>query len=244
MRSTYTAYGPLWKKRWKALYLVHCVNSDFSEWTLVLTALYLLALHLKYLLEQFCQKWWNDDCLLYCIAHVLWRAQQNNQKHLPGPTKSLDSERGKKGHIRTWVHRGAVHWPVQVNPALWVCVAGIMYRKSCASSAACLIASAGYQSFCSPGKLNSVCISCCNTPLCNGPRPKKRSSSASALQPGLPTTFLLLKLTLFLAHCWMRCQPFLHYSSDPCSPCSMRSSGCPLSLGRESAFSFFQSLCK
>ncbi|XP_044890722.1 ly6/PLAUR domain-containing protein 1 isoform X1 [Felis catus] len=79
--------------------------------------------------------------------------------------------------------------------------AGIMYRKSCASSAACLIASAGYQSFCSPGKLNSVCISCCNTPLCNGPRPKKRSSSALALRPGLPTTILLLKLALLLAHC-------------------------------------------
>lgn len=79
--------------------------------------------------------------------------------------------------------------------------AGIMYRKSCASSAACLIASAGYQSFCSPGKLNSVCISCCNTPLCNGPRPKKRSSSALALQPGLPTTILLLKLALFAGQC-------------------------------------------
>ncbi|KAM4859150.1 ly6/PLAUR domain-containing protein 1 isoform 3-T3 [Thomomys bottae] len=79
--------------------------------------------------------------------------------------------------------------------------AGIMYRKSCASSAACLIASAGYQSFCSPGKLNSVCISCCNTPLCNGPRPKKRGSSASALRPGLPSTILLLTLALFMAHC-------------------------------------------
>ncbi|XP_054977371.1 ly6/PLAUR domain-containing protein 1 isoform X1 [Sorex araneus] len=79
--------------------------------------------------------------------------------------------------------------------------AGIMYRKSCASSAACLIASAGYQSFCSPGKLNSVCISCCNTPLCNGPRPKKRSSSASSLQPQLLLTFLLLTSALFLAHC-------------------------------------------
>uniref|UniRef100_K7F4R1 LY6/PLAUR domain containing 1 n=1 Tax=Pelodiscus sinensis TaxID=13735 RepID=K7F4R1_PELSI len=56
---------------------------------------------------------------------------------------------------------------------------GILYRKSCASSAACLIASAGYQSFCSPGKMNSVCISCCNTPLCNGPRPKKRGNSGT-----------------------------------------------------------------
>ncbi|XP_076403367.1 ly6/PLAUR domain-containing protein 1 isoform X1 [Peromyscus maniculatus bairdii] len=79
--------------------------------------------------------------------------------------------------------------------------AGIMYRKSCASSAACLIASAGYQSFCSPGKLNSVCISCCNTPLCNGPRPKKRGSSASAVRPGLLTTALLFNLALCLAHC-------------------------------------------
>ncbi|XP_063128507.1 ly6/PLAUR domain-containing protein 1 isoform X1 [Rattus norvegicus] len=79
--------------------------------------------------------------------------------------------------------------------------AGIMYRKSCASSAACLIASAGYQSFCSPGKLNSVCISCCNTPLCNGPRPKKRGSSASAIRPELFTTVLFFNLALCLAHC-------------------------------------------
>ncbi|XP_075386399.1 ly6/PLAUR domain-containing protein 1 isoform X2 [Tenrec ecaudatus] len=79
--------------------------------------------------------------------------------------------------------------------------AGILYRKSCASSAACLIASAGYQSFCSPGKLNSVCISCCNTPLCNGPRPKKRGSAATALSPALPTTALLLKLAHLLARC-------------------------------------------
>uniref|UniRef100_A0A8C5DP57 Ly6/PLAUR domain-containing protein 1-like n=2 Tax=Gouania willdenowi TaxID=441366 RepID=A0A8C5DP57_GOUWI len=44
---------------------------------------------------------------------------------------------------------------------------GIHYRKSCASSGACLISSSGYQQFCT-GRLNSVCISCCNTPLCNG----------------------------------------------------------------------------
>ncbi|KAG5851730.1 hypothetical protein ANANG_G00054850, partial [Anguilla anguilla] len=50
---------------------------------------------------------------------------------------------------------------------------GVHYRKSCASSGACLIASSGYQQFCT-GKLHSVCISCCNTPLCNGPRQKKR----------------------------------------------------------------------
>ncbi|KAG7502560.1 hypothetical protein JOB18_022515 [Solea senegalensis] len=49
---------------------------------------------------------------------------------------------------------------------------GVHYRKSCASSGACLIASSGYQQFCT-GKLNSVCISCCNTPLCNGPKRKR-----------------------------------------------------------------------
>ncbi|XP_032920901.1 ly6/PLAUR domain-containing protein 1 isoform X2 [Catharus ustulatus] len=78
---------------------------------------------------------------------------------------------------------------------------GIMYRKSCASSAACLIASAGYQSFCSPGKVNSVCISCCNTPLCNGPRPKKRGSSAVAPRAHMITTLLLLKFALLVLYC-------------------------------------------
>ncbi|KFP76114.1 Ly6/PLAUR domain-containing protein 1, partial [Acanthisitta chloris] len=78
---------------------------------------------------------------------------------------------------------------------------GIMYRKSCASSAACLIASAGYQSFCSPGKVNSVCISCCNTPLCNGPRPKKRGNSAVVPRPHVITTVLLLKFALLVLYC-------------------------------------------
>nr|XP_020462284.1 ly6/PLAUR domain-containing protein 1-like isoform X1 [Monopterus albus] len=57
---------------------------------------------------------------------------------------------------------------------------GIYYRKSCASSGACLIASSGYQQFCT-GKLNSVCITCCNTPLCNGPRQKKRPQPSAAI---------------------------------------------------------------
>uniref|UniRef100_A0A8C2CPS3 Ly6/PLAUR domain-containing protein 1-like n=1 Tax=Cyprinus carpio TaxID=7962 RepID=A0A8C2CPS3_CYPCA len=56
---------------------------------------------------------------------------------------------------------------------------GIHYRKSCASSGACLIASSGYQQFCT-GKLNSVCITCCNTPLCNGPRHKRRAASSAS----------------------------------------------------------------
>ncbi|KAM4602196.1 ly6/PLAUR domain-containing protein 1 [Polymixia lowei] len=54
---------------------------------------------------------------------------------------------------------------------------GIHYRKSCASSGACLIASSGYQQFCT-GRLNSVCITCCNTPLCNGPKKKRPVPSA------------------------------------------------------------------
>ncbi|XP_069792322.1 ly6/PLAUR domain-containing protein 1-like [Narcine bancroftii] len=62
---------------------------------------------------------------------------------------------------------------------------GVMYRKSCAASTSCLITSAGYQSFCSPGKVGSVCISCCNTPLCNGPRPRRRGNSSLAPRASL-----------------------------------------------------------
>ncbi|XP_061081431.1 ly6/PLAUR domain-containing protein 1-like isoform X2 [Conger conger] len=72
---------------------------------------------------------------------------------------------------------------------------GVHYRKSCASSGACLIASSGYQQFCT-GKLHSVCISCCNTPLCNGPRLKKRPAP-SVSPPTTPRTPLSL-LLLFL----------------------------------------------
>uniref|UniRef100_A0ABM5F509 Ly6/PLAUR domain-containing protein 1 isoform X1 n=1 Tax=Pogona vitticeps TaxID=103695 RepID=A0ABM5F509_9SAUR len=73
---------------------------------------------------------------------------------------------------------------------------GILYRKSCASSAACLTTSAGYQTFCTPGKINSVCISCCNTPLCNGPRPKKRRNVGTMPRAGVLTTMLLPGLAL------------------------------------------------
>ncbi|XP_056308717.1 ly6/PLAUR domain-containing protein 1-like [Danio aesculapii] len=74
---------------------------------------------------------------------------------------------------------------------------GIHYRKSCASSGACLIASSGYQQFCT-GKLNSVCISCCNTPLCNGPRHKRRALSCAYTH----THTHLSLLTLIPLLCW------------------------------------------
>lgn len=57
---------------------------------------------------------------------------------------------------------------------------GVFYRKACASYTTCLITSAGYQRFCSPGRVGSVCISCCNTPLCNGPRPPHTHSTGHA----------------------------------------------------------------
>ncbi|XP_058510744.1 ly6/PLAUR domain-containing protein 1-like [Solea solea] len=81
---------------------------------------------------------------------------------------------------------------------------GVHYRKSCASSGACLIASSGYQQFCT-GRLNSVCISCCNTPLCNGP--KRKRTLPSAAPPRLPhgggllrvlVTFVLLPPLMLL----------------------------------------------
>ncbi|KAG1925696.1 ly6/PLAUR domain-containing protein 1-like [Pimephales promelas] len=74
---------------------------------------------------------------------------------------------------------------------------GVHYRKSCASSGACLIASSGYQQFCT-GKLNSVCISCCNTPLCNGPRHRRRALSCAR---ALPAPALLAALLPLLWAC-------------------------------------------
>ncbi|KAL6482486.1 hypothetical protein MHYP_G00105660 [Metynnis hypsauchen] len=79
---------------------------------------------------------------------------------------------------------------------------GIHYRKSCASSGACLIASSGYQQFCT-GKLNSVCITCCNTPLCNGPRTKRRLAGSSAAllhhtHPSILLSSALFSLSLYL----------------------------------------------
>ncbi|KAG7271188.1 hypothetical protein CRUP_031445, partial [Coryphaenoides rupestris] len=59
---------------------------------------------------------------------------------------------------------------------------GVRYRKSCASSGACLISSSGYQQFCT-GRLHSVCITCCSQPLCNGPRRRRSQPSASGAGP-------------------------------------------------------------
>ncbi|CAL8407111.1 unnamed protein product [Arctogadus glacialis] len=78
---------------------------------------------------------------------------------------------------------------------------GVHYRKSCASSGACLISSSGYQQFCT-GRLHLVCISCCSQPLCNGPRRRRSQPSASSgPTPRLwsPTPFFrLLPLLLLL----------------------------------------------
>ncbi|XP_053327915.1 ly6/PLAUR domain-containing protein 1 [Spea bombifrons] len=73
---------------------------------------------------------------------------------------------------------------------------GTLYRKSCASSGACLMASSGYQSFCTPGKVNSVCITCCNTPLCNGPRAKRKGNLATVFHGGFLAPALALFVTL------------------------------------------------
>ncbi|KAK5890895.1 hypothetical protein CesoFtcFv8_014371 [Champsocephalus esox] len=74
---------------------------------------------------------------------------------------------------------------------------GIHYRKSCASSGACLIASSGYQQFCT-GKLNSVCITCCNTPLCNGQRQRKRPQLSAAVTLNTPQLHVLSLCILLL----------------------------------------------
>ncbi|KAM9454746.1 ly6/PLAUR domain-containing protein 1 [Clarias gariepinus] len=98
---------------------------------------------------------------------------------------------------------------------------GVHYRKSCASSGACLIASSGYQQFCT-GKINSVCITCCNTPLCNGPRHRRRPLGSPA--PPLPLLpFSLLLSSALLSLSLSLCLP-LHPSVSPTevtAPCSV-----------------------
>lgn len=135
--------------------------------------------------------------LIYPLLH----GSISSLSHLP-----MSTQTHAHTHKRSNTH-------CESNVSISVVIAGIHYRKSCASSGACLIASSGYQQFCT-GKLNSVCITCCNTPLCNGPRQKKRPlpSTASTLSqshcPVLPLSVLfVISLTLCwqtLRH-WVRC---------------------------------------
>ncbi|XP_063072749.1 ly6/PLAUR domain-containing protein 1-like [Engraulis encrasicolus] len=72
----------------------------------------------------------------------------------------------------------------------------ITYRKQCATYSTCLIAETGYQSFCNPGHRGSICISCCDTPLCNGPRPPRANPAPPTHAPLLGPTLLMLLATL------------------------------------------------
>ncbi|TRY86147.1 hypothetical protein DNTS_030208 [Danionella cerebrum] len=76
---------------------------------------------------------------------------------------------------------------------------GVHYRKSCASGAACLIASSGYQQFCT-GRLNSVCISCCNTPLCNGARLRRRVSSRADSSTAASTVMMMMMMMMMMSY--------------------------------------------
>ena len=69
------------------------------------------------------------------------------------------------------------------------------HRKACASYTTCLIVSAGYQPFCVPGRVGSVCITCCNTHLCNGPQPP-RISMAPPHSPAISTTLMIITITV------------------------------------------------
>ncbi|KAF3695158.1 Nck-associated protein 5 [Channa argus] len=117
----------------------------------------------------------NDEMIKECAVNLLRTAPL---------TASL------KGGIIASLHQASLHFGLPFNK-------GIYYRKSCASSGACLIASSGYQQFCT-GKLNSVCITCCNTPLCNGPRQKKRPQPSAAVSLSAPQLPLLSLHVVFL----------------------------------------------
>lgn len=102
------------------------------------------------------------------------------------------------------MHKRTPSYHPTTKPMSFFLTSGMHYRKSCASSGACLIASSGYQQFCT-GKLNSVCITCCNTPLCNGPRQKKRPQSSSAITINalqLPACSVFVLLLLVSILCW------------------------------------------
>lgn len=90
---------------------------------------------------------------------------------------------------------------MSLMPRSAVLISGVHYHKSCASSGPCLIASSGYQQFCT-GKLNSVCITCCSTPLCNGPRQKKRPQQSAGAAPSPPRPLVLALCALRLLSSW------------------------------------------
>ncbi|KAL2102986.1 hypothetical protein ACEWY4_002154 [Coilia grayii] len=124
------------------------------------------------------------------ISNEAWGGEVNSRYVYSGPITlpTCLSELKKKGQVSGLLYTSQRE--------------GIHYRKSCASSGACLIASSGYQQFCT-GELNSVCITCCDTPLCNGPKLKKRPvlSAAPPSPPNarpLHSPLLLLPFLLLL----------------------------------------------
>uniref|UniRef100_A0A8C9S3Q3 LY6/PLAUR domain containing 1 n=1 Tax=Scleropages formosus TaxID=113540 RepID=A0A8C9S3Q3_SCLFO len=146
----------------------------------------------------------NDNCKLYKIPGK--RALRRGCGGTVGLTGSCSLVGlGFESHLGCLVTDW--HPILSVSPAPWVrlqlaatllktsgfsqCVS---YRKACASFTTCLIVSAGYQSFCSPGHVGSVCISCCNTPLCNGPRPPRISRAHALHLSCLP----VLQLTVYM----------------------------------------------
>uniref|UniRef100_UPI00398E857E ly6/PLAUR domain-containing protein 1-like n=1 Tax=Pristiophorus japonicus TaxID=55135 RepID=UPI00398E857E len=79
---------------------------------------------------------------------------------------------------------------------------GTFFRKACASFSTCLLTSAGYQAFCTPTKVGSICISCCNTPLCNGPRAARKQNSTSSSAISFPHLWLYLALAVPVLYSW------------------------------------------
>ncbi|CAI5638530.1 unnamed protein product [Oreochromis niloticus] len=130
-----------------------------------------------------CEEMKHNDCstpeyIVNCTVNVQDMCQKEVLVKSDGEAAVIDYARF--GRSMTFIFESRIH-----------------YRKSCASSGACLIASSGYQQFCT-GRLNSVCISCCNTPLCNGPKRKRPTNSAATTTPRTNRPLLLFLLTLLL----------------------------------------------
>ncbi|KPP79641.1 ly6/PLAUR domain-containing protein 1-like [Scleropages formosus] len=73
-----------------------------------------------------------------------------------------------------------------------------------------MVGTNGYQSFCSPGHVGSVCISCCNTPLCNGPRPPRISRAHALHLSCLP----VLQLTVYMLYLSLQISVYLHCPAE------------------------------